>query len=180
MRRGGNRLRRVALTAAFVLSIPAYAFALPILPLNSIHDTGIVEANYDLGEMIGWPSYVAQIADVYDDIPPADRATTAIVASNYGEAGAVDRYGGQFGLPHAFSGHNGYWYWGPPPDETKTVVAVGFDAEFLQESFGSVNLVSRLTNRYNLDNDEQGEDVFVCTDLTADWPTLWKRFKTIG
>jgi hypothetical protein len=71
--------------------------------------------NYDAGETVGWPTYVQQIAGVFHQLPAADQATAAIVTSNYGEAGAIDRYGPMFGLPRAFSGHNGYWYWAHPP-----------------------------------------------------------------
>ena len=40
------------------------------------------------------------------------RAQAAIVASNYGEAAAIDFFGGRYGLPPALSGHNNYWLWG--------------------------------------------------------------------
>ncbi len=35
------------------------------------------------------------------------------LAGNYGEAGAIDYYGRQLGLPPAISGHNNHWFWGP-------------------------------------------------------------------
>ena len=48
-----------------------------------------------------------------------------IFTSNYGEAGAVDRYGPDVGLPLAYSGHNAFAEWGPPPDWPAAVVVVG-------------------------------------------------------
>jgi hypothetical protein len=175
MRRGRRTWRRVAVTAAFVLSAPTILIALPVVPLSSLHTTSIVSVNYDIGETVAWPTYVAQIADVYRQVPGG-----AIVTSNYGEAGAVDRYGTRVGLPHAYSGHNGYYYWGPPPDTTTTVVAVGFGQAFLQRVFGDVRLAAHLHNPYDVDNDEQDEPVWICSQPRASWRALWPKFREIG
>ena len=52
----------------------------------------------------GGRRYVSQIADVYRTVPTSGR--TAVVTSNYGEAGAVARLGPALGLPGALSGQN--------------------------------------------------------------------------
>ncbi len=129
--------------------------------------------NYDTGETVGWPTYVGQIAAVYRRLSLPDRTGAAILTSNYGEAGAVDRYGPAFGLPHAFSGHNGYWYWGPLPATSRVVVAVGFSRGFLEQSFADVRVGTRLDNHRGIDNDEQGVTVWVCAGPRASWPALW-------
>jgi hypothetical protein len=132
------------------------------------------------GETVGWPTYVREIAGVYHQLPAADQATAAVVTSNYGEAGAIDRYGPEFGLPHAFSGHNGYWYWGPPPATARIIVAVGFPRSFLERSFGHVHLGTRLDNHLRIANDEQGAPVWVCSQPRDSWPTLWPQFRSLG
>ncbi len=106
---------------------------LPVVPLGALCRTPIVSVNYDTGETIGWPAYVQEIAGVFHQLPAGQQATAAIVTSNYGEAGAIDRYGPPFGLRRAFSGHNGYWYWGPPPVTADITVAVGFARDVLPE-----------------------------------------------
>jgi hypothetical protein len=83
-------------------------------------------------------------------------------------------------LPHAFSGHNGYWYWGPPPTTADTIVAVGFPLSFLEQSFGDVRLDTRLNNNLRIDNDEQGAPVWICSQPRGTWPTLWPRFRSFG
>ena len=76
--------------------------ALPILPAQ---DAGVaIAVNADVGETIGWPELVGTVAGVYRS---AGR-TAVIFASNYGEAGAIDRYGPAVGLRQAYSGHNGF------------------------------------------------------------------------
>jgi hypothetical protein len=175
LHRGRPKLRRRLLVVAFVLSTPPVLFELPVLPLSTLPHTPVVDINYDIGETVDWPSYVDEIAAVYRETPGA-----GIVATNYGEAGAVDRYGAARGLPHAHSGHNGYYYWGPPPDTVTTVVAVGYDEAFLRRSFAQVRLATRLHNSHHIDNDEQGRPVWICTGPTAGWDVLWPRFRDIG
>ncbi|HEY6325561.1 MAG TPA: glycosyltransferase family 39 protein, partial [Candidatus Cybelea sp.] len=52
----------------------------------------------DWGDMHGWPQLAAAVARVYRSLPPARRAHAAILASNYGEAAAIDFFGPQYGL----------------------------------------------------------------------------------
>jgi hypothetical protein len=119
MRRGRSGVRRALVGAAIILSLTALPVTLPLVPVADVHDTPIVKLNYDAGETIGWPTYVHEIASVYDSLPAAQRRTTIVLASNYGEAGAVAHYGPANGLPAVYSGHNAYWYWGPrqPPQQ---------------------------------------------------------------
>jgi 4-amino-4-deoxy-L-arabinose transferase-like glycosyltransferase len=181
MQRGRARLRRAAVVAAIALSAAgSVLIALPVVPVGALHRTSIVALNYDAGETVGWPTYVAQIAAVYRRLPAAQRAACAVLASNYGEAGAVDRYGPAWGLPKAFSGHNGFWYWGAPPASARTFVAVGFDRGFLEQSFGDVRLAAQLNNRLGIDNDEQHAPVWICTEPRGDWQVLWPRFRNLG
>ena len=48
---------------------------------------------------------VASVAGVYNSLPPEQRAKTAILAGNYGEAGAIDFFGPRYGLPKSISAH---------------------------------------------------------------------------
>jgi 4-amino-4-deoxy-L-arabinose transferase-like glycosyltransferase len=66
----------------------------------------------DWADMHGWPELAATVATIYAGLPPAQRAQAAIVTSNYGEAAAIDFFGGRYGLPPAISGHNNYWLHG--------------------------------------------------------------------
>ncbi|HVA34429.1 MAG TPA: glycosyltransferase family 39 protein [Candidatus Baltobacteraceae bacterium] len=75
-------------------------------------------------DMHGWPELTATVARVYDALPPRDRKRAAILASNYGEAAAIDLYGSPYGLPPAISGHNNYWIWGPRGYDGSVVVEV--------------------------------------------------------
>ena len=43
----------------------------------------------------------------------SDPTYWAVLAPNYGDAGALDLLGRGRGLPRAISGHNNYWLWAP-------------------------------------------------------------------
>lgn len=175
-----RRPRRILLTVGFVLSLIALPVTLPLLPVGVLHRTPIVAVNYDAGETIGWSQVVAEIAAAYDRLPSAAKPATAILASNYGEAGAVDRFGPHLGLPHAFSVQNAYWLWGPPPGSVTAFLAVGFDQAKLAGTCTSLTLDARLDNHHSVKNDEQGQPVWLCTGLRTPWAALWPRLRDYG
>ena len=112
--------------------------------------------------------------------PEEFRTLRAILGSNYGESGAVDRFGGSLGLPHAYGVHMGYWYWGPPPAAATSVLAIGFDQAQVARFCAHPVLVARLDNHVGLKNDEQGAPLWSCTALRGMWKDLWPHLKVIG
>lgn len=99
---------------------------------------------------------------------------------HYGEAGAVDRYGSALGLPAAYSGHMGFWYWGPPPSSANSVLGVGFDPGYLERFFSRVRLLSRLDNHLQVNNDEQHAPLWFATGRRESWTRIWPQFKNLG
>jgi hypothetical protein len=133
--------------------------------------------NYDLGEEIGWPSEVAALADAWRALPQAERERAILLTQNYGEAGAVDRYGASFGLPPVYSGANSYWSWGPPPAADTVVVAVNVDPALLHREFRSVTQVAVYRNGLHVADDEEGAVIYVATGLRSSWAAAWPAFK---
>jgi 4-amino-4-deoxy-L-arabinose transferase-like glycosyltransferase len=150
----------IALSAVVNLTI-----TLPILPADQAEP--VIGLNGDVGEMIGWPDFVQTVADVRRTIP----GDVVIFTRNYGEAGAIDRYGPALGLPPAHSGHNAYSTWGPPPASGAPVISIGVD-------LGGCREAARITNRAGIHNDEWGQRVLVCT--APPWPQLWPELRHYG
>ena len=75
----------------------AVPVALPVLPAASLRTVPLQKINYDLAETIAWPREVRLIAREYRALPAGQRAQTTILTGNYGEAGAIDRYGAVHG-----------------------------------------------------------------------------------
>lgn len=173
-----RRRRRVAVATGLVATAALQMLlALPIIPASSLHDFPI---NSMALETVGWPTTVSQIAAVYDGLPPADRARAALLVDNFGQAGAVDRYGGRYGLPAAFSGHNQLYDWGPPPETADIVVAVGVSSARLDADFASCQVVARLDNGVQIENPEQGRAVSVCRGRKAPWAVLWPSYRHLS
>jgi len=177
--RGRAGLRHGLMIAAGVLCLTIVPVVLPVVPVADVHNTSIVKLNYDAGETIGWPAFVQEIATAYRSIPAAQRTSAIVLASNYGEAGAVDRFGPADGLPAAYSGHNAYWYWGPPPPWAATAVVVGYARNQLGFC-GTVRLALRLNNHENVNDDEQGQPVWICQHLLTSWSAIWPSQRYFG
>ena len=79
-------------------------------------------------------------------MPAAQRDRTTILTGNYGEAGAVDRYGPGLGLPAAYSGSNNFWLWGPPPAADRSAIAINLDPSFLRREFRHVRQIATFYN----------------------------------
>jgi hypothetical protein len=157
--------------------------ALPLLPLTVLAASPVPLVNPAVGDQVGWPAYTAQIAAAHRSLPPADRARSVVLVDNYGEAGAVDRFGPAAGLPPAVSGHNGLWPLARPADGVTVAVVVmqGPRAgEFLGGVFGTCATVGRLFNGAGVPNEEEGTAVRVCRDPVASWSELWPRFRYVG
>jgi hypothetical protein len=179
--RAGARGRAVLLGAALAVTGAVNAvLVLPLVPVQHLADTPIVDIRYDTGETVGWPELVRTVADVHAALPAAERATAVVLTRNYGQAGAVDRFGPRLGLPTAYSGHNSYADWGPPPETAATVIVVGYGRAELARWCGRVELAARGDNGLGVDNDEQGTPVWTCRDRLASWVELWPDLRRVG
>ncbi|MDN5747185.1 MAG: glycosyltransferase family 39 protein [Pseudonocardia sp.] len=169
--------RKITLGAALGLSLAVSSvLMLPLVPVDRLADTPIVDVNYDGGETVGWPEFAATVAAVRAGLPAEEGV--AVLTANYGQAGAVDHF-----LPAsgpAYSGHNAYWSWGPPPDDVPTLIVIGYREAMLREWFGSVELAARIDNGVGLDNEEQGTSVWVARDRLAPWAQLWPQLRRLG
>jgi 4-amino-4-deoxy-L-arabinose transferase-like glycosyltransferase len=173
--RGSQRLREVLLAAAFVSSAVVSALiAFPILPAKNAG--AVIALDSDVGETIGWPDFTRIVAHVYREAP----GRPVIFTSNYGEAGAIDRYGPALGLPGAYSGHNAFSEWGPPPDRPGAVVVVGLDAADLHRFFRSCRLAMRISNSAGIDNDENDTPVYLCAGVRGSWSRNWRALRSYG
>jgi 2-hydroxychromene-2-carboxylate isomerase len=159
-------------SAAVVLPV-----ALPILPAAVLRTVPLQKINYDLAESIAWPKQVALVARAYDALPPAERRLTTILTGNYGEAGAIERYRADYGLPVAYSGANNFWLWGPPPARDTAAVAVNVDPALLRREFRRVRLVATFWNGLGVSDDEEGVQIFLATGLRSSWTRAWPAFR---
>ncbi len=163
-----------AMVASAMITLPA---ALPVLPASVLHSVPLQKINYDLAETIGWPKEVALVAREYHSLPGSRQRLTTIIAGNYGEAGALNRYRAWAGLPETYSGANNFWLWGPPPAADTNAVVINMDPGFLRREFASVRQVAVFRNGIGVTDDEQGMRIFIATGLKTSWAKAWPAFR---
>ena len=149
----------------------------PIAPINSpLWDvtTGVTDDLFT--EMIGWQDMTKQVAEIYQSIPENEKARTVILAGNYGEAGALDLYGDEYGLPRIISGGNSYWYRGYGDFEPETVIVVGFESSYAGKFFDSCKYSGTVKNSYNVKNEETTwhTGLYVCREPRRPWSEMWQ------
>jgi 4-amino-4-deoxy-L-arabinose transferase-like glycosyltransferase len=174
------RSRRWAVGLVLAGGLVLLPVALPVLPPSALATVPLQKASYNLGEEIGWQDLTQQVATVWRSLTPAQQRSAVILTENYGEAGAIDRYGTPSHLPRAYSGHNSFWWWGPPHPSLGTTIAIGLDRNQLTPYFGDCTLPARVHNRAGVDNEEHGHPIWVCTDQRQPWTTTWGHFKHYG
>jgi 4-amino-4-deoxy-L-arabinose transferase-like glycosyltransferase len=175
----GRRRGRWAWTLAglAVSEAVAVVVALPVIPLSALGATPVPAINQAARDSVGWPAYVRQVAAVVAGLPAADAARAVLLTGNYGEAGALDRYGPRYHLPPVYSGQNELYHLGPPPDSARVVVAVGLGLSFLDSQFAGCTRVGAFDNGVGVDNEEQGNPIAICREPRRPWRDLWPNFQ---
>jgi 4-amino-4-deoxy-L-arabinose transferase-like glycosyltransferase len=167
---------------AAIAIITSFALLTPIAPINSRiwKITSKVQENFV--EEIGWPDLVQTVANIYESLPLNQRPQIGIIVGNYGEAGAINLYGPKYNLPPAIGGTNSAWYRSYPQSQPQTLIAVGFDTDYLAKHFEHCDLVAHNTNPYGVINEESQyhPNIYLCRHLLQPWPEFWKGFQWFG
>jgi 4-amino-4-deoxy-L-arabinose transferase-like glycosyltransferase len=170
--------------AAFVLPV-----VVPVLPVEKLiayqeaigfkppksevaHDSPLQQI---FGDQFGWPEMVAEVANVYNALPPEERAKAGIYASNYGEAGAIDFFGRQYGLPKAISPHQSYFLWGPRDVTGEVLIILGWSKEDAEKTCESFEEKTEINSPYS-DSYEKYK-IIVCRKMKKPLPEIWPRLK---
>jgi len=148
----------VAFAAVDLLALP---ILLPVLPLRAANRHGVVSARGDYESEIGWPDYVRQVERLAG-------GTDVIVASNYGEAGALELFGR--GLPPVASVDVTMRYWRPPVNGRRALV-IGYSRRTADFCTG-YRLVARISTPRG--SNERGEPIARCT-LIGTLAHVWRR-----
>lgn len=160
-------------TGVAVNTVVSAVLGLPLLPAA----LAPVDVVYDHGEQVGWLELVTAVQQA-----SASTGAELVLTGNYGEAGALDQATDRgVPLPPVASGHNGYWWWGPPDGEPRRVLTVGrWSDEQLLGWFARCEPVGEVRNDAGVDNDEDGVLLRLCQDPVAGWDELWPSVRRLG
>lgn len=153
---------------------------LPVIPASSMHRLGVDTKNPDFANTVGWPQMTAQVAAVYNALPARQRATTTILTSIDGQAGAIDIYGKSEHLPQAISPHLNFWFWKPANLNATTLVTVGYRRSDLAFLCGTLTRAGTVTVPYSIVNLNQGAPIFVCANIRESINAAWPRLKNFS
>ncbi|MEP6902357.1 MAG: glycosyltransferase family 39 protein [Actinomycetota bacterium] len=126
-------------------------------------------------DQFGWPEMVAKVADVYNNLPPEEREKAGIYASNYGEAGAIDFFGGKYNLPKAISPHQSYFVWGPRQYSGEVLILLGAAKEDAEKNCESTEEKTEVNNQYS-DSYEKYK-ILICRKTKKPLPEIWPSLK---
>lgn len=152
----------------------------PFAPINTpLWDFAIGVTDDLFTEMVGWQDMTKQVADIYQAIPESEKPRTVILTGNYGEAGALDLYGDEYGLPPIISGGNSYWYRGFGDFDPETVIVVGFEGGYARNFFQSCQFSGTVKNSYNVKNEEttRHTGIYVCREPRQPWSEMWQEMR---
>ena len=159
----------------FIAYMRRLPFKLPVMEYQ--HRKAILPQWY--ADQFGWAEIVAETAQAWNQLAPAERNDCAIFAQDYGQAGAIDFLGRPQGLPPAISGHQTYFLWGPRGYSGNCMIVLDDRREHLEHYFDHVEYVG--TSRDNPYALEKQIAVFICRGsqfgtLAQVWPEL-KRWR---
>jgi hypothetical protein len=121
-------IKTVSALYLLIAGVVNISFSLPVIPMDRLPDViGSYKFLYAplkefngggnnppifLSGRVGWEDLARDVADVYNALPPEDRAVAGIYGDVYPTAGAIDQFGPKYGLPHAVSQSLTYYFWG--------------------------------------------------------------------
>ena len=125
---------------------------------------------------LGWRTLEAQVAAVYRNLPDGERAHTALVAADYGEAAALDFYGAADGLPPALSGQNQYFLWGTHGFDGDSVIMVNGDPARWSRLCRSSEVVGTIGAPFVMPY-ENDRPIILCRGLRRSLDEVWPAFR---
>jgi hypothetical protein len=158
--------------------LPAYSFVRYAARLGQVPDAraGTAPLPRRYADMFGWKEMTEAVAAVYTSLPEEDQREASIFARDDGEAGAIEMFGPEMGLPTPISGHNAYWFWGARGASGRVVVTVGDDPETWRPRCESVELAAVFTHSL-VTLQENHLRVSVCRRTKEPLEALWPRLK---
>jgi 4-amino-4-deoxy-L-arabinose transferase-like glycosyltransferase len=128
-------------------------------------------------DQFGWKEIVDETAVAWNKLDLSERADCGIFAQDYGQAGAIDFLGRQYGLPKSLSGHQTWYLWGPRNYSGNCMIVLDDSRSTLEGYWSNVEYVgTSADNPYALEKDIP---VFICRgskfgNLADLWPKIKK------
>lgn len=159
-----------------LLQISSYYSSIYSLPDRSDATLTDQEAPLLFRDMLGWEDRVAEVSQIYHQLPASEQAQTAILSWEYHDAAAIDFYGPRYGLPKGISGAHTFYFWGYRHYSGEQVISLGGDRNYLQQLFNQVELVDTVTHAHVVGL-KRHTPIYLCREIKVPFSQSWPRFK---
>jgi hypothetical protein len=189
--RWGGWVRAGVATYFSIIGVFSVPSCLPILPVDRFQvfaDTYMASAqpvkefngqtfrtSPILPLRLGWEEMVQDVAEVYNELPPEERAIAGIFNDWYMPAAAIDQLGPKYGLPQAVSGHLTYYLWGPGYSWEVMLILTG-RTNNMSVFFDECEFKKTVQNKYDVPF--QNLSIFVCRKPKVPPDTIWPSVKS--
>ena len=174
----------ICLTAMGIILLPMTVDVLPVESFiryqSALGQTPVSNEGLRLNSLpqhyadrFGWEHMAKVTAQVYASLPDSDKQKCLIYGRNYGEAGAIDYFGRDFGLPPAISQHNSYWYWSLEHlKQDVIIIVIGLRKDQLAKDFEDIQEAGIIQSEYAMPY-ENNLPVLICKKLRRPILDVW-------
>lgn len=172
--------------ALVVCSLPSLVFGLPWMDPRSLtsllekvpiqppqEEAGEKSLMQGWADMFGWGELASEVERAVQSLPDSERANVVVVARNYGEAAALER----FTSLKVLCGHNNFWYWGPGDWDGKTAIFVNRWPEATRSMFTEFRQIGAVDAPYAVP-EQNGSPIWVARGLKLPIHTFWHSIKS--
>jgi len=127
-----------------------------------------------------WKETLTQLQLVYNSLSADEKRNCLIWGKHYSQAGAVELFRNDYGLPHAFSYHGSFYSWAPTGKMPETVIAFSYnDAgdNFFTPFFEEVTPVRKIYSDYASSEGWVVQTIYVCKKPKQDFDKMKEFFK---
>ena len=133
-----------------------------------------------IADKIGWREVALGLSEKYLNLPDSIRTKTAVFATYYGLAGALELYTEDFAVPKVLCPHNNYYLWGKEylennPGKIEYVITVGIRKEEIRKSFNKAEFLGIIENREYAPEYLQERQIFIASQPRKPLPELFKQ-----
>jgi len=126
--------------------------------------------------MLGWPELTEAVAGVAETLSETDRRRAGVLATTFGEAGALVHFGKKAGLPPVIGTHNNFWLWGTRGLDGSVLIVVADQDSPLLQHFASCRRAAQVECP-QCESRLHRRDVFLCRQPARSLRELWADLK---
>ena len=126
--------------------------------------------------MLGGPELTEAVARVAETLSASERRRAGVLATTFGEAGALAHFGPEAGLPPVIGTHNNFWLWGTRGLDGSVLIVVAHPDSPVLRHFASCRIAARVHCPHCAPQ-FRGRALFLCEGPVRPLPELWASLK---